>query len=234
MEKILQPGIILVDKPTAVSSHAVVKWARIHSGIEKIGHTGTLDPLATGLLIILIGKQYTRLQSQYLQQDKEYICTAQLGLTTDSYDICGTVTAQANWDVVSLITQEAIAQCLVHFTGKTVQTVPIFSAVKQKGKRLYELALSGKADSVVLPSREVTIYALELLTFESNQKSKTAYVTFKVSCNSGMYVRSLAHDIGTMLGVGATVTALRRTKIGALSVDQAAFCPLILEGQRYK
>lgn len=235
MEKILQEGVILVDKPTGVTSHRVVNWARRLSGIKKVGHTGTLDPLATGLLILLIGRKFTKRQDKYLKQDKTYLCTAKLGLTTDSYDIDGEILNQADWELVSKITKKNILNVLADFTGQISQKVPIFSAVKQEGKKLYELARLAKNDQKIknqvdellknLPSRDVNIYSLELIDFMVHKDKKEVLFSFKVSCSSGTYIRSLAHDIGNKLGCGATVVALRRTKIGDCSIDQAKMCP---------
>lgn len=234
---LLSEGILLVDKPTGVSSHTVVNWARKLSGIRKIGHTGTLDPLATGLLILLIGKKYTRMQEQYLKLDKEYICTAQLGLTTDSYDCDGKIVSQVDPGELSAISREAIDSLLPEFTGEIIQTVPGFSAVRVGGRKLYALmreAENSKTDSsrIIenLPKRQVQIYDLELLEFSSDttvSSSALVTVSLRVRCSSGTYIRSLVHDIGQKLGVGATVIALRRTQIGELSIDQALMCPLI-------
>lgn len=236
MEKILQEGILFVDKPTGVSSHRVVNWARKLSGIKKVGHTGTLDPLATGLLILLIGRKYTRLQDEYLKQDKEYECTAQLGITTDSYDIDGTVLETADWSDIVQITKDQLEKTLLKFTGEIQQAVPIYSAVKKQGKKLYEIAREAKKNEAAqkmaneilenLPKRTVQIYNLQLTDFEKNEAQKKLTFSFKVSCSSGTYIRSLAHDIGTELGVGATVVSLRRTKIGGTSIDQVEMCPL--------
>jgi len=239
MEKILTQGILLVDKPTGVTSHRVVDWARRLSGIKKVGHTGTLDPLATGLLILLIGKDYTKQQDKYLKQDKTYLCTAKLGLTTDSYDIDGEVLNQEVWEKVSKITKNQLFDLIPEFRGEIVQRVPIFSAVKQQGKKLYELARLAKKDPEVkkqvdellqnLPSRDVNIYGLELTDFVVDNDKKEILFSFEVSCSSGTYIRSLAHDIGQKLGVGATVVSLRRTKIGNFSIDQVQMCPLFLK-----
>jgi tRNA pseudouridine55 synthase len=233
----LQDGVVLIDKPNGVSSHWVVNWARKHSGIKKIGHTGTLDPLATGLLILLIGKKFTKQQVNYLKQDKEYECTAKLGLTSDSYDIEGEILHTTAWEKLQQINQEKLELVLPTFKGEIQQTVPIFSAVKQKGKKLYQLAREAKNNPEVkkmvdellqnLPVRTVTIKSLDLLDFHVNKNKQEITFSFRVECSSGTYIRSLAHDIGQKLGVGATVLSLRRTKIGEITLDQAQMCPLI-------
>jgi tRNA pseudouridine55 synthase len=219
-----QSGIWLVDKPTGMTSHDVVDRVRRLTGIKRVGHTGTLDPLASGLLIILVGRQYTKLQNQFLKQDKEYLVTGQLGVTTDSYDAEGKVTNEASWDEISKISQEQIEDSLTQFRGEISQAVPAFSAVKIKGKKLYELA---RKDQKIekLPVREVTIHNLELTDFSIDPKSKTTYFSLKVFSSSGTYIRSLVHDLGQVLKVGATVTKLRRTKIGETSIKSAQTLP---------
>lgn len=218
-------GIVLIDKPVGLTSHDVVARVRRQTGIKRVGHSGTLDPLATGLLIILIGRQYTKLQDVFLKQDKEYECTVQLGITTDSYDSDGQILQTAPWEKVQGVTKQAVSTALDTFIGSQMQTVPAFSAVKVGGKKMYELARKQQPIEN-LPSRQVTIYAIELLSFNQNavaqdESTQKVTVTFRVSTSSGTYIRSLAHDLGVQLGVGATVTALRRTKIGALGVEDA-------------
>ena len=232
----LTEGIVFVDKPTGVSSHRVVNWARRCSGIRKVGHTGTLDPLATGLLIILVGRKFTKLQDTFLKQDKDYVCMAKLGLQTDSYDIDGEVLDEKSWEEVQTVSKEAVTEALDSQQGKIQQKVPIFSAVKQSGRKLYEIARKAKYDEQAkqemeevlenLPEREVEIYQIELLKFAKNTDTKEVTFSFSVSCSSGTYVRSITHDVGKILGVGATVTQLRRTKIGDFSIEHAQVCPL--------
>lgn len=219
-------GLLLVDKPTGVTSHDVVDWARKISGIRRIGHTGTLDPLATGLLILLLGRQYTRLQAKYLHLDKSYICEARLGVETDSYDVEGQVVRETDWEVVSQLSRSEIEATLQDFQGRSEQTVPAFSAVKQSGKKLYQLARSGGAKNLYLPSRAIEISLIKLLKVEKNETKKIYKITFAVRCSSGTYIRSLASDIGKALGVGASVTALERTSIGSFELSQATICPL--------
>ena len=231
----LSEGVLFVDKPTGFSSHFLVNWARKQSGIKKVGHTGTLDPLATGLLILLIGKKYTKLQPHYLKQDKEYICTARLGLQTDSYDVAGETLFESSWTEVAAVTQSDIKKIIPQFIGNIKQAVPIFSAVKKDGKKLYKLACKAQYDVGAqakvtkllknLPQRSITIYSLDLLEFKKNEAKKEVTFSFRVFCSSGTYVRSIAHDIGKILGVGAIVTELKRTKIGNFSVREAVVCP---------
>lgn len=206
-------GILLIDKPTGWTSHDVVNKIRRLLKVKKVGHAGTLDPLATGLLVVLVGREFTKRQAEFLKQDKEYECLALLGVETDTYDVDGQVVKSAETDLVAEITQEQVEEVLEKYRGKILQTVPSFSAVRVKGEKLYEKARRG--DKVELPQREVEIKELELIAFKDGQ------CKLKIACSSGTYVRSLVHDIGQDLGIGATVKKLMRTKIGAFSVDQA-------------
>jgi tRNA pseudouridine55 synthase len=199
----------------------VVNRVRRATGVKRVGHAGTLDPLATGLLILLVGREFTKRQSEFLKQDKEYICTAQLGIVTDTYDSQGQTLSQADWDEVAKITRADLAGALENFRGQINQAVPAYSAVKIAGEKLYQKARRGKPLPAELPVRQVNITQLQLLDFQQDLESQILAFTIQVSCSSGTYIRSLIHDIGQQLRVGATVTALRRTKIGQLSVDQA-------------
>ena len=208
-------GILLIDKPTGITSHDVVDVVRKKLSVKRVGHTGTLDPLATGLLIVLVGRQYTKKQEQYLKQDKQYQVTVKLGIETDSYDSEGSVVKKALPALLKKVTLKNIKESLKNFQGEITQTVPAYSAIKIKGKKLYELARQNK--KIKLPQRIVNIKGLKLISFNS----KTSQLELLVDCSSGTYIRSLAHDLGQSLGVGAHVTILRRTKIGDLSVTKA-------------
>jgi tRNA pseudouridine55 synthase len=221
-------GIMLVDKPSGVTSHDVVSWARRLTGIKRIGHTGTLDPLASGLLIILIGRQYTKLQAEFLKQDKEYLCEIRLGAVSDTYDIEGQIQETVTWEELSLITKEKLEKTLPSFRGKIEQVVPAFSAVKVGGRKLYVAARRGQTKLEALPKRQVLIKELELINWQVDSKQKNIHFSIRVNCSSGTYIRSLAHDIGQSLGVGAVVVKLRRTLIGELNLKQAVVCPLPL------
>jgi len=209
-------GILLIDKPKGLTSHDVVAVIRKKLNVKKVGHTGTLDPLATGLLIILIGRQYTKKQDQFLKKDKQYQVTIKLGVETDSYDSDGKIVKRASPADLKKITEQDLVSVLKKFQGEINQAVPSFSAVKIKGKKLYQLARQKRIPKK-LPVKTVTINNLKLISF-NNQTSEARLL---VDCSSGTYIRSLAHDIGKVLCVGAHVTKLRRTKIGNLSVDQA-------------
>jgi tRNA pseudouridine55 synthase len=221
--QLFTPGVHLVDKPSGPSSHTIVNYFRRQSGISRIGHTGTLDPLASGLLIILVGREFTRLQEQFLKQDKEYQVTAVLGESTDTYDSTGTTTSSSDWSQIKPITEIDVKNALQRFHGSIAQQAPIYSAIKQHGQKLYDKARLGQI--VVPPTRTVTIHQLELIAFEKDVKNQTLQVTLRVNCSSGTYIRSLVHDLGQTLRVGAHVSALRRTKIGAFTIKEASEIP---------
>lgn len=226
LTELASEGLMLIDKPVGPTSHDMVNWMRRHTGTRKVGHTGTLDPMASGLLIMLIGRKYTKLQDLYLKQDKEYECTALLGVETDTYDMEGEVLSEAPKEKVMAIGRADIEAALENFRGPIQQTAPAFSAIKRQGKKLYELARKGTLDHSTLPVRSVEIYNLKLDSFEKNQDSGEASFSFTVHCSSGTYIRSLVHDIGEILGTGAAISHLRRTKIGKLDVKNALICPI--------
>ncbi len=207
--------ILLIDKPLEWTSFQAVnkiRWhIRQHFGIKKIkvGHAGTLDPLATGLLIICTGKQ-TKSISEYQGQIKEYTGTFTIGATTPSYDLESEVNETFPTDH---ITNELIHKTTNQFIGTIQQRPPIFSALKKDGKRLYELARKG--ETVDIPTREITINEFEITNIELPK------IDFRVVCSKGTYIRSLAFDFGKTLNSGGHLSALRRTKIGNYSVDNA-------------
>jgi len=201
--------VLLIDKPLNWTSFDVVKKLKFALKVKKIGHAGTLDPLATGLLILCTGKM-TKSIEKYQAQEKEYTGEFTLGYTTPSYDLETEPEFQSETDHLTL---EYVRNATKHFTGEIEQTPPIFSAVKTGGKRAYSLAREGK--EVKLKSRIVTISEFEITDFLANK------VTFRVRCTKGTYIRSLAYDFGGKLGVGGYLSALRRTKIGDFSVENA-------------
>lgn len=210
------PGnVLLVDKPLGWTSFQVVNKLRWHIKQRfnikniKVGHAGTLDPLATGLLIICTGKETKNIDT-YQAQHKEYTGTITLGATTPSYDLETEIdqtfpTAHLTTDILQKATEE--------FTGIISQTPPIYSAIKQDGKRLYELARAGQTTAI--PSREVEVSAFELTAIQ------LPLVDFRIACSKGTYIRSMAHDYGKALNNGAHLSALRRTKIGDYDVNDA-------------
>ena len=200
-------GLILVDKPTGYTSFKAAAVIRRIYGTKRVGHTGTLDPLATGVLPILIGRA-TRLSSYVLEADKRYIAGIRLGITTDSLDITGEVVATNEVNV----TDEQLADALVHFNCTYDQIPPMYSAIQVNGVRLYDLARQGK--EVKREPRTVTIHELKLLSREGDD------FTVEVHCSKGTYIRSLADDIGKFLGCGATITSLRRTDAAGFSIER--------------
>ena len=212
-------GILLVDKPEGWTSHDIVAKLRNKLGIKKIGHAGTLDPLATGLLILLIGNA-TKISQYVTNQDKKYIGEMFLGKVTDSYDEEGDVieTHEVN------VTDEDIRQVAATFLGDQMQLPPMYSAKKINGRPLYELARQGKA--IEREPRPVKIYEFEISAINLPR------VQFEVACSKGTYVRTLAHDMGQKLGCGAYLSNLRRTHTGNFSVDQALPMEDLLELDR--
>lgn len=194
-------GFLNVDKPGGMTSHDVVAIVRRGTKTKKVGHAGTLDPMATGVLVICWGKA-TRLSDYVMAGTKSYTATMTLGVETDTYDADGEVVARNSTSVSA----EDFAAALQPFRGDIQQVPPMYSAIKRGGKKLYELARAG--ETVERPARAVSIYTLELLTYDFPQAH------LQVTCSSGTYIRSLAHDIGAALGVGAHLSALRRTAVG--------------------
>ncbi|CAL2090095.1 tRNA pseudouridine(55) synthase TruB [Tenacibaculum sp. 190524A05c] len=207
--------VLLIDKPLEWTSFQVVNKLRWHIRKQfdikkiKVGHAGTLDPLATGLLIICTGKQTKSIET-YQGQIKEYTGTIVLGSTTPSYDLETEINETFPTDH---ITNELIHQTTEQFVGKIQQKPPIFSAIKKDGKRLYELARQGKTTEI--KSREIEIREFEITNINFPN------VEFRVVCSKGTYIRSLANDFGVALNSGAHLSVLRRTKIGEFSVDNA-------------
>jgi len=220
-----RPGILLVDKPGGMTSHDVVARARRAFGTRKIGHAGTLDPMATGLLVLGI-EGATRLLTFVVGLDKTYLATIRLGVSTDSDDADGTVTAEAD---ASAIPSEAIHAALEPLRGAISQVPSRVSAIKVDGKRAYALAREGI--EVELAPREVVISRFDVLA--ERREGAVIDLDVVVDCSSGTYIRSLARDLGTSLGVGGHLTALRRTRVGpfgiegAPSLDDLAATPLL-------
>jgi tRNA pseudouridine55 synthase len=202
-------GLLLVDKGAGITSFQVVAHLRRVLRLPKVGHGGTLDPLATGLLPILLGEA-TKLTGFVLGQDKEYVTTARLGVTTDTLDATGRVTGQGP---VPALTAEAVRAVLARFVGEIVQVPPMFSALHAGGRRLHELARAGI--EVARAPRRVRVHALELLEWAPPS------MRLRVACGSGTYVRSLVADVGAALGCGAHVAALARTRLGPFALAEA-------------
>ena len=202
-------GVLLVDKPGEHTSHDVIARLRGKLRMRKIGHAGTLDPMATGLLIVLVGKA-TRVSQFIISLDKEYEGTIELGRTTDSQDADGQTMETRP---VPALTEAEVRAALQGFLGDQYQTPPMFSAIKIDGVPLYKRARRG--EEVEREPRFIRVMSWELLRFES------ARIYFRLRCTKGTYVRTLAHDLGTRLGCGAHLSALRRTATDRFNVAQA-------------
>lgn len=199
-------GILVVNKRQGITSHDCIYILRDLLGIKKIGHTGTLDPMATGVLPMTIGKA-TRVSSFIQNSEKEYIATIEFGIETDTEDITGNIIERSD----KIPTEKEVLDILPKFTGRIEQIPPMYSAVRVDGRKLYKIAREGKV--VDRPKREIHVESLKLL--DSNP------FTLKIKCSSGTYVRTLISDIGKELGTFATMTSLIRTKVGPFSVENA-------------
>lgn len=201
-------GLLVVNKPTGMTSHDVVNRVRRFAGVRQVGHTGTLDPAATGVLVVLIGPA-TRLAQFLADCGKVYRAVLHLGITTTTYDADGEVTGESAVDVTRTDFEQALAQ----FRGNILQIPPMYSAIKIGGEKLYDLARQGK--EVQREPRPVTLERLEVLRWDPPT------VQIEVACSSGTYIRSLAHDLGQALGCGAHLTALTRCQVGDFHLAQS-------------
>ena len=202
-------GVLVIDKEKGITSRDVVNKVVKEYNTKKVGHTGTLDPIATGVLVVCVGTA-TKLVSLLTNHDKEYIATVELGKLTDTLDSTGNLIKEEDVN----ITKEKIIDVLNSFKGKYIQEVPIYSAVKVRGRKLYEYARSN--EYVELPKREVEIYDIQLLDYKDNN------FTFKCSVSKGTYIRALINDIATKLGTIGIMTDLRRTRLGKFTLDDCS------------
>jgi tRNA pseudouridine55 synthase len=208
-ENFEQGQVLLIDKPFQWTSFDVVRQTRKLIKVRKVGHAGTLDPLATGLLIVCTGK-FTKRINEFMAREKEYTGMFTLGATTPTYDL---ESDPENFKPFDTITSEQINAATIFFTGEILQVPPVHSAIKVGGKRVYELARQGK--EVKLEPRKITIKEFEITGIE------IPVVHFRVVCSTGTYIRSLAFDIGNVLGCGAYLSKLCRTRIGEFSINDA-------------
>lgn len=221
MQRNFEEGeVIFIDKPLEWTSFDVVKKIRNNLKIKKIGHAGTLDPLATGLLILCTGK-FTKKINEYMGMDKEYTGTMLLGKTTPSYDLETVFDSDSD---IAHLKEEDIDSLTKEFTGTLSQTPPIFSAIKVDGERVYKKARKG--ESVKIEPKEVVVKEFEITDHQLPE------IAFRIVCSKGTYIRSLVHDFGQKLGVGACLTSLRRTKIGDFSVEHADNLQVFVENHR--
>lgn len=219
-------GFLLINKPTGPTSHDIIDKLRKITGIRKIGHAGTLDPFASGLLLCAIGREATREISQFVKMNKVYKTRLRLGAVSDTYDKTGKVKSlKLKVKSCSFSAKQPLAQAnklkiintiLKSFIGMQEQLPPMFSAKKVKGKKLYELARAGK--TVKRQPHKIKIYYIKLLNY------KWPYLDLEIKCSSGTYIRALAHDIGKKTGFGSYVEKLQRIKIGKLSITQSSTC----------
>ena len=210
-------GVLLVDKDQGFTSHNAVALCRRVLQTKKVGHCGTLDPMATGMLIVVIGKA-TKMQDLLMCEDKVYTATMKLGVETNSQDADGEVVAEKPTDS---LTEDCIRAAFEHFNGAFDQVPPMYSAVKINGVPCYKLARKGK--EVERKARHVAVLDYEITRIDL----ETAEVDFKVHCTKGFYVRTYAHDIGQFLGCGAHLTALRRIRSGKFDISEAVDVPTL-------
>jgi len=203
-----KPGLLVIDKPTGPTSHDIVNIVRRGTQIRKVGHTGTLDPYASGVLLVLLGS-VTRLAEYLLEVDKEYLATIRFGASTSTFDAAGRITATRPFTFL----EETLSAKLSTFVGERLQVPPIYSAIKIGGRKAYDLARSG--EEIDMAPRRVHIYELELLRWESPN------AVVRVRCSRGTYIRSIAHDIGEAMGSHAHLVSLRRIRLGPFSVERA-------------
>lgn len=209
-------GLLLVDKPGGPTSHGIVSQTRKALGLKKVGHAGTLDPMATGLLVLGVG-QGTKLLTYCVGLDKAYEATVRLGMTTSTDDAEGDTGAVASPDTLDGLSEEAIRDALQGFVGNIEQVPSTVSAIRVDGKRAYERHRAG--EEVVLTPRPVTISSIDVVSVR--REHPWWDVDIRVECSSGTYIRAIARDLGATLGVGGHLTALRRTRVGPFNVHDA-------------
>ena len=202
-------GLILVNKPVGITSFKLVYIIKKKLNVKKVGHCGTLDPLASGLMIVLVGK-YTKLQEKFMKQDKVYLATIKLGIRTDSGDLDGKIISQSDYSHIKKID---IKNALNSFIGKISQIPPMYSALKVNGKKLYELARKGI--TIERKPREITIYNIDFLDFKKDTFS------IRIKCSSGTYIRTLAEDIGKKINTDTVLINLVREEIGNYKLSSA-------------
>lgn len=202
-------GILLIDKPSGITSFKVVSVIRKQLQVKKVGHCGTLDPLATGLMIVLVGKA-TKQQDSFMKKDKVYYAKIKLGIKTDTGDLEGKIVSTSDF---SNITIDKIKEVCNSFLGEIEQEPPMYSALKVNGRKLYELARKGI--TIERKKRKITIYSIDVLSFDGNE------IEIRVKCSSGTYIRVLAEDLGTKLQTYATLSYLRREQIGFYTLQQS-------------
>lgn len=201
-------GILVIDKPKGATSFQLVRILRKILNVSKIGHAGTLDPMATGLMLLLVGKNFTRLSDQLMGSDKSYEAEITLGVATDSYDADGTITHASDY----IPTLDEVKEAITHFQGEIAQIPPMFSAKKVKGQKLYDLARKGitieRKPALVRMKVDLVEYDFPLLKL-------------KIDCSKGTYIRSISHELGLKLKTYATLSALKRTRSGKFNLEKS-------------
>ena len=213
-----ETGLYLFNKPLGWTSFDVVNWVKHRSKTKKAGHAGTLDPAAEGLLLVAVGREYTRDIEKLAAQEKEYICEITFGIVTDTGDSEGKILSQKSVK----ITKNQLDEVLKGFIGKQMQIPPMYSAVKVQGRKLYELARQGI--EIERPPKEIEIKELELTGFLPPDKA-----VLRIVCSKGTYIRTLCYNIGEKLGTGAYMSKLKRTRIGEYKLNAECIVP---EGSR--
>jgi len=214
----MKEGILIINKPNGITSHDVVSFVRRKFQMRQVGHAGTLDPLATGVLVILLGKS-TKLFDRFVAFDKSYRATLRLGLKTSTADIMGKTLEERSSEGID---QPKVEEVFKKFIGDIEQLPPMVSAVKHKGKRLYKIAWTGQ--QVERTARKVRIDDLRVLKFIGPE------VEFFMSCSKGTYVRQLAEDVGEVLGCGACISQIERTRVGHFDIKEAVSLEDLNEG----
>ncbi len=200
-------GILLINKPKGSTSFNLVRTLRRRLNIRKIGHAGTLDPFATGVMVYLLGRPYTRLSDKFLNEDKEYLTQVHLGVSTDTFDTEGKVTAYSE----KVPTQKEVGTAIAHFQGTVEQIPPMFSAKKVGGKKLYELARQGKS----IERKPITVHLkTEIISYTY------PHLTLLINCSKGTYIRSIADELGANLGCGAHLSELERKRSGDFTLQE--------------
>lgn len=217
-------GFLVVDKPGGITSNAVISRVKKATGVKKVGHAGTLDPMATGVVVVAIGP-VTRLIRYIQDQPKEYLATAEFGVATDTLDADGSIVSREPMDV----SMEDLEQIRDRFVGRINQVPPMVSALKHEGRRLYELAREG-----VIIERQAREVRVDELQFLDVGPGPYPHVEFRVVCGKGTYIRSLANDLAGALGGSAHLTSLRRTRIGSLSAESHGIAADALDGWENK
>ncbi len=204
-------GFLIINKPAGPTSHDIINSLRKITGIQKIGHAGTLDPFASGVLIVAVGRETTKKIQVLVGLDKKYIATLRLGAESDTYDRDGKIVESER---VQPISEKRIELALKEFAGKQKQVPPMYSAKKVKGRKLYQLARQGI--TIERQGERIEIFQISLLNYDF------PILKIKVHCSSGTYIRALAHDIGKRLGCGAYLEELERIAVGTYNIDKAA------------